>query len=154
MNTTAGEITWLIADALRGITPAAGYQTDAGSRVYIEVEQLDSDAAVPAVSVFFNGEEDSAELAASDLRRMVGTWTVGGWVRPLTDDSGQQAHALLADIKRAVWSGLESQTDLAVATQERRYLQAEIEPRMPGADLQVLAVTGQIRWTETGAAAL
>lgn len=146
-TTTAAAIVAHLAEQLRQIQPPA-WQTDAGGRVYVELIEPDSELITPAVSVMFEGEQCERVLANCVQRRMVGQFTVAGWVRPLASDQGSQAHALVADIKRAVFPAQGCTDDAQRGVISREHLATEIDPLLPGAELQLLTVSGQIRWAE------
>lgn len=132
---------------LQRIQIAAGYQTDAGAHVFRGLAALPDDA-LPGIIV--TEAEDLVESQRVDGSGadapVIDTHVLLPFVIEAfaecsaADQHAEVAHALVADIKRAVFSGDLRWGDLAVLT---RYVGRAFQPRQPGTSL--VHVTVQIR---------
>ena len=112
MDTKALTILKAIQADMQSILPANGYQTDAGTRVYLGKRSQDQSAPHPFISIF-EGEETVSRELGRDAREVVLTVLIEGYTKPDQDAPLDSIHELVGDIKQAIGAGMPTLDNLA-----------------------------------------
>ncbi|MDX9717243.1 MAG: hypothetical protein RBT67_07710 [Thauera sp.] len=157
MSTTskAAAIAAAIAARLATITRANGYHTNAGLHVWRGRTAIDADE-LPSITLFEQEDqvEDQRITTATDPTAIDAHLLLPFVVEASThcdpDHPNLAGHALVADIKRAIFSGDLTWGSLASHT---RYIGRTLGPREGGADIVTVTVQIRIGYTENLATA-
>jgi hypothetical protein len=148
----AHQIALAVFERLQTIRRAAGYRTDLGARLYRGRTSI-SDETLPA-AVITQGE-DEIEAQAVTHKKSTGNEVICNVLLPMSidivapaehpDHPDDTAHAFVADIKRAVFSGDLTWGGLATHT---RYMGRLFNPPEPGSNLITARVNIRIGYIE------
>lgn len=122
----AAQIAIELTSRLQAIAIANGYQTDIGQRVYRGKLRLDETNMPCAVIVEDDDESSSAQLARC---KTAATYLLEGHAACDPDNPNDVGHQVIADLKKAIFSGDLSFEKKAIAC---RYLGRSILPRIDG----------------------
>lgn len=123
---TASIIAAELTARLQQISPANGYLTEIGARVYRGKLRLD-ESHMPCV-VIVEGEDTSASAQAARCKTEA-TYLLEGHAACDPDHPNDMAHLIVADLKRAIFAGDLSFGRRAIAC---RYVGRDISPRTDG----------------------
>lgn len=154
MNTTphskAAAIAAAIAARLAVITRANGYHTNAGLHVWRGRTAVDANE-LPSITLFEQEDqvEDQRIISASEPTaidaNLLLPFVIEASIHCDPDHPNVDGHALVADIKRAIFAGDLTWGGLASHT---RYIGRTIGPREGGADIVTVTVQIRIGYTE------
>lgn len=100
--TRARDIAQHLTTLMAGITIANGYETDIGVRVFRGKRKID-DSHVPC-AVLLEGEDKPGGTQGSASQQVTQSYVLGGYVECDPDNPNDAAHAIIADIKKAVFT--------------------------------------------------
>lgn len=142
---------------LQGITVAGGYNTNAGQKVYLGRAFLDGDKDVPSLTLHEGRPQESGYgfVENTSARPNIGArlapeYTVEGFAEADSNDPYTVGHALLADIKKALW-GTECKNPLA-DTLTHTMVGYGIMPHQAGSNRVAVLVVGAYQYVENFAA--
>lgn len=142
----ASDIALAIFARAQAITVANGYATDIGQRGFRGTQYLDPDALPCFVLI----EEGSAGSSRSATRSLTTTeYVLEGHATCDPDHPNDAGHLIVADLKRAVFSGT---LDFGHGVTEAAFKGAEIEPRAEGRDLVAARIIFALSFVENLAA--
>jgi hypothetical protein len=97
----ASEIAIDLSNRLKAITVANGYETDIGLRSYRGRTNIDEDS-VPC-SVLIEGEDKMGRSSGLNNVQVLQDYVLGGYVKCDPNNPNDAAHAILRDLKKAVF---------------------------------------------------
>ena len=100
-DTIAKRIVDAVATRLSGIVTGAGYNTDAGNQVYTGRRSFDASDPLPALSVWMTGEDTEPETNLRFRNQL--SIDIEGFAL-IGSDAHAAAHALLGDVKKALYA--------------------------------------------------
>ena len=143
----AHDLSLEVAARLALITTANGYATDIGVRVYRGRRFIDPSrdgGMLPCVSIG-EGDDNVIEYRPPMSARIAQRYVCEAVVRCDPDYPNDAAHAVIADMKRALWRG--DQT-FGNRVRSLTYAGRSILPRADGADVVAAAVMFDVEFAE------
>lgn len=143
----AAHIDSLIAD----IQIANDYETDIGLRHFRGRLKID-DGQVPC-AVLIEGEDRPGDQSGRDALKITQDYVIGGYVRCDPDHPNDAAHAVIRDIKRALFknapNGMLGQQNFDGRVHRVRYVGRDIGPRADGMPIVYAIVHIEVDYAET-----
>lgn len=133
--------------ALMGsITKANGYETDIGTSVARGRRKIDDDQ-IPC-SVIIEGEDRLGDTAGRFDIRVTQSYVLGGYDQCNPQHPNDQAHKIIRDIKRAVFTDKGHQNNWGGAVLKVEYRGRDIGPRADGVPIVFAIVHLDITYAE------
>ncbi len=140
------ELAVAIKARIQGISVANGYRTDIGLRVFDGRRRLD-EGSLPCAVIVEEDDEPAGQQRAN--AKVVARFAVEGVASCDPDNPNVVGRDIVADIKRALWSGDLTFGNRAIAFE---YGGRTIAPREDGLDQVSAAVTFSVTFAESLAA--
>lgn len=143
--TKASEVSAEIERRLRSITLVNGCETDIGRDVMMGRRKVPGDDQPPCLIVLEGGDDPRDSPGRMPSVLITQTYVFDGFDKCDPDNPNSKAHAMIRDIKRAIFKG---DATLNRAVRSVTYLGRDIGPRPDGAALVQARVTISIDFVE------
>lgn len=100
--TKAADIAQHLDGLLAGIRKDAGYKTDIGRQVFRGKRKIDDDR--PPCAVIIEGEDRPGGTQGPASQKITQSYVLGGYDECDPDHPNDTAHAIISDIKRAIFT--------------------------------------------------
>lgn len=140
----AEDIAELLVARLATLTKAQGAETDIGRSVLRGRKRID-DTQIPCTVVIEGEDALTRSPRGVTLYKIAQEYEIHGYVPCLQDHPNTAAHAVLRDIKRAVFG---DGATLGGRVREVRYLGRDIGPRADGSSFVLAVVSLEIEYVE------
>lgn len=101
--TKASDIAEHLTSLLAGITVSNGYNTDIGLRVYRGRRRID-DEQIPC-AVLLEGNDTPGDNISRESIKITQAYVLGGYTGCDPDNPNDAAHAIIKDLKKAIFKG-------------------------------------------------
>lgn len=148
--TRAEDVADELARRLTGITVAAGYETDIGSKLFRGRRKIPDDTEIGTTGVVFliegNDSPQDQQLSRAPIVKVAQLYELWAFGPCNADQPNVAAHAMIRDMKRAVWGG---EPNLGGKVKSIIYRGRDIGPRPDGTAFVQAAVAFTVEYVES-----
>ena len=139
----ASEVAAELATRLSTITIANGFETDIGLKLFRGRRNID-DQAVPCAMLIEGNDQVSSRAGRTNTYEIVQGYVLGGYVPCDPDNPNDAAHALLRDLKKAVFKD----ENLGRKVKKVNYTGRDIGPRTDGVAIVMAIIEITVEYVE------
>ncbi len=144
---TAGEIAGYLDDLLKTITKANGYETDIGLRVFRGRRAVHDDHVPCAALIEGNDRVTQGDSKKAPTAKITQDYVLTGYSPCDADNPNDEAHAIIRDLKKAVFGGQNGAT-LGGKVSKVEYRGRDIGPRADGKAIVMALIEVSIDYVE------